>query len=262
MAFPRSDRVVFKHNPLGEVICQLRFPTILSIVTEAPASFQERIRRIYPLYEKVDPLSAIPKDIASLVSHLPLNLPADTVVHKFSTADAKTSISLTPDYVALSDRGYTRWEIFLDQLRQVETGLREVFEPAFYTRVGLRYQNIIDRHKLDVAQYRWDELVQPYFAGLLAPSETRDRVRGILSDTLLQLDEVSSGSARIRSGFAQIEDSDTQVYVIDSDFFTNERCTSDDAFRALGIFNRLAGDLFRWAITPALQRALGPQTIN
>lgn len=36
---------------LIEVICQLRFPTILSIDTREPADFQETIRAAFPRYQ-------------------------------------------------------------------------------------------------------------------------------------------------------------------------------------------------------------------
>ena len=55
MAFPPSDRVVFEENTIEEVICQLRFPPILAIVSDVPAAFQERVREKYPLYKQEDP---------------------------------------------------------------------------------------------------------------------------------------------------------------------------------------------------------------
>jgi uncharacterized protein (TIGR04255 family) len=45
MTFPEdSPRVIYGRNPLEQVICQIRFPTILKIDTELPAAFQEQIR--------------------------------------------------------------------------------------------------------------------------------------------------------------------------------------------------------------------------
>ena len=44
---PRSR---YTKCPLTEVVCQLRFPVILSIDKDLPVSFQELIRRQYPEY--------------------------------------------------------------------------------------------------------------------------------------------------------------------------------------------------------------------
>lgn len=48
MLFGHYDRYQYAKSPLVEVICQLRFPTILSIGSQEPAAFQEAIRREFP----------------------------------------------------------------------------------------------------------------------------------------------------------------------------------------------------------------------
>jgi uncharacterized protein (TIGR04255 family) len=50
--FPEAPRVIFRKKPSEEVICQLRFPTILRISAEPPATFQERIRLHYPTFQE------------------------------------------------------------------------------------------------------------------------------------------------------------------------------------------------------------------
>ena len=44
MLFAKYERCLYQRSPLIEVICQLRFPTILSIGSQEPAEFQEAIR--------------------------------------------------------------------------------------------------------------------------------------------------------------------------------------------------------------------------
>ena len=102
--FPQSDRVVFNHNPLEEVICQLRFPPILEISVEKPAAFQNKMRSDYPLY-KVDQPS-LPKEISELMDFIPTMKPQDNISHKFMTENETKSISLCSDFIAYSDRDY------------------------------------------------------------------------------------------------------------------------------------------------------------
>lgn len=52
MPFPNSPRVIYRKNPLEQVICQIRFPSILRIDTEIPAAFQELVRSQFPLFEE------------------------------------------------------------------------------------------------------------------------------------------------------------------------------------------------------------------
>ena len=47
MPFTAVDRVKYEKQPLDNVICQIRFPTILSIDTELPAKFQTKIGQEY-----------------------------------------------------------------------------------------------------------------------------------------------------------------------------------------------------------------------
>jgi len=43
--FSNEERMIYAKRQLVEVICQLRFPEILSIDASEPAAFQDRIRR-------------------------------------------------------------------------------------------------------------------------------------------------------------------------------------------------------------------------
>ena len=50
--FLEREHVNYGRAQLAEVICQLRFPTILRIGAAEPADFQERIRENYPRYSR------------------------------------------------------------------------------------------------------------------------------------------------------------------------------------------------------------------
>ena len=49
---------IYEKHQLVETICQLRFPTILSIDAKEPADFQDRIRADFPRYHlQMDPVT-------------------------------------------------------------------------------------------------------------------------------------------------------------------------------------------------------------
>ena len=50
--FSNETRCRYRRNPLAEVICQLRFPEILSIEANAPVEFQEAIRQEFPRFQR------------------------------------------------------------------------------------------------------------------------------------------------------------------------------------------------------------------
>lgn len=261
MPFPESRRVVFKQNPLSEVLCQLRFPTILEIGVEDPAAYQNKVRGAYPLYSKGDGDQLIPKEVSELLDQLRMAPPLTTrTTHKFLTEDGSRFLSLTADFLALTEKNYIRWEQFEAELSSVKAGFEEVYQPAFYSRIGLRYRNIIDREALGLS-VPWDQLVNPAIIGLLGAKELRDEVPEMRSESLISIGDDPRSFIRLRQGLTLSPDGH-QVYVIDADCYTSERRETDGIFTVLDRFRRANGDLFRWTITQLLWDALEPDDLG
>lgn len=263
MPFKQTPRVLYGHSPLHEVICQIRYQTILRIGTEPPAQFQEDIRDTYPLYERARPLlrGAGQADVSELLARLGVPLPVigEAETHQFTTEDRKRSVSLTTDFLAIADQDYDRWEHFRARLERIEKSFRSLYHPARYVRVGLRYRDVIVRSTLGLSDRRWRDLISPAILGELGDPTICDRVLATQRLTTLELTS-TKGQVNIRHGLAEYEGE--QCYVIDSDFFTEERKDSNECFATLDIFNRLAGNLFRWAISKELHDAMGPQPLE
>ena len=60
MLFSDRPRTHYPNAPVHEVICQLRFPTILTINNVEPADFQESIRDTFPQYARRQDVPRIP----------------------------------------------------------------------------------------------------------------------------------------------------------------------------------------------------------
>lgn len=262
MPFPESKRVIYRNNPLTEVICQLRFPTILEISSEDPADFQKRVRAKYPLYSRDDPGILLPKEISGLLAGLPIPRRAEDLTHKFLTEDSKKFISLNREFLAVTDKEYRRWEQFRQDIQLAQEALEGVYHPAFYSRIGLRYKDMIDKNRLGLKDDAWDSLVNPSFIGMLGASQLRDKVQEIRSEVLIRLDDIPGSFVRIRHGLTGSSEDRTEAYLIDVDFFTEDRRAIGNVSHVLATFNRMAGNLFRWAITPRLQSALEPTDVD
>jgi uncharacterized protein (TIGR04255 family) len=265
MPFPESKRVIYAKNPLEKVICQLRFPPILKIDTVAPAEFQERIRKSYPiLRERVEAPVVIPQEI---VQQMPGGAPnslfgVSNRIYDFASVNGQWTTSLAKDFIALTSEKYERWELFREQLEASFNALSEEYSPLFFTRIGLRYRNIIRKSALDIENVEWSELLQSYIAGELASPEKdiKDAIKGTLHNVLINLENQSQ--VRIVHGLVHDEDKNEDCYLIDSDFFTNERTEANDVLSTLNHFNRQNGHLFRWCITDRLHNAMEPNLIT
>jgi uncharacterized protein (TIGR04255 family) len=262
MLFGDTPRVVFSRNPLTEVICQLRFPPILQIVAEEPAQFQNQVRDRYPLYQKENGLAGVPDDIQGLLARFSVQLPGvGGIAYRFKTEDESREIVLSQEAVSVSEHNYTRWEQFRAAVVLAMQTTEAVYRPAFYSRVGLRYQNLIDRAALGLEGVDWDELLQPSFVGILAVPNVRARVKEKRVQFLIELDQPEACYATIRHGL-EPQEAGEPAYLIDADFFTTQKRGGEDALHILDQFHSHAGDFFRWVIRDRLTEALGPTPVG
>ena len=178
--------------------------------------------------------------------------------HQFLTDDKTRLVSLSQDFIAISEKSYQKWDLFREEVKLAERAFRGIYQPAFYTRIGLRYRDVLDRDDLNLHGRSWSELLNLSFIGELGAEVLTGEVEDIRTQSLVRLPDVPNGMVRIQHGLTRTPDGDKQVYVIDSDFYTAEKTELDDAFQKLDIFNRWGGRLFRWAISDRLRDALGP----
>lgn len=261
MPFPDSPRVIYDKNPLVEVICQLRFPTILRIDSEAPAAFQERVRSAYPVFlehQTGNLGQSLPPEMASMAVRLSLG--SGNKIYEFTSTDGMWTVNLTKDYLSLASHKYRRWEEFKSHLRAPLESLVECYAPSFFSRIGLRYQDAIIRSALDLADVGWSDLIKPYVAGELSQPALADNVEQVFTQSLIRLDN-AGGRVRVQHGLAQDRNTGEPCYVIDSDFFTEGQTETNDVINILDQCNQQAGRLFRWCITDRLHHAMGPQFI-
>lgn len=256
MPFPKSDREIYINNPLEQVICQLRFPPILSISSEPPAKFQEEIRHEYPWYAQQGPLD-VPDLPVEIRDALPsFGLAQSPISYTFENEGRTRAIQLTQDSVAVSEHRYNQWDEFRTEIERVESVLREIYAPAFYTRIGLRYRDVLDRRHYGLETVPWSELLNPDFLGVLGSEEIAQDVIQSHTQVLLTIPDVDGGQVILQHGLAVREDESPPAYVIDADFSTQNRCDHDAAFKAASKFNRWAGHLFRWVTTDYFRTAM------
>lgn len=263
MAFPNSARVLYKKNPLEAVICQLRFPPILRIESEPPAPFQEAIRSKYPLLEeralRGAALAGLPEEIAKVIGESFPALRSGSREFQFSTADEHWKLALTREVLALTARKYERWEEFEEHLGFGIDALSKCYSPAFFTRVGLRYRNVIVRSDLAVGTRPWRELLKPHIAGVLSSPDLADKIEQALHNVVISIGD--RARVQIQHGLGRHKETGEELYLIDADFYTEQRTEVRDVTKALSHFNREAGRLFRWCIEDSLHRAMEPSAI-
>ncbi len=260
MRIPKTPREKYRQNPLKDVICQVRFPTILKVASEKPSEFQERVRKEFPVYgTRPDVEINLPVEFRGVMGQLAGLLPQTGEIYDFKTSDLSTTISLAPQFVALQTRSYSRWEDFWDYIHSALEALIEIYEPAFFERIGLRYVDVIVRSELKAIPDNepWTHLITPEVLGDLAVPELAEAITECRTASLMTL-ESDSEDEFLR--FVRLLGTDTatkeQVFIIDSDFYRSARTETNVYSDVLHRLHSYSGNVFRWAITEKLRRAL------
>lgn len=258
MNLPESERVIYQRNPLVEVVCQLRFPPILKISHQEPFEFQDEVRFQYPLFETTQ--TQVPSEILKIVQQLGMPLQSE-IAYTFKSEDQRWNLSITKDFIALSTSAYERYEQFKQRFKEVLGIFEQIYQPSFYTRAGLRYQDLIVRSKLHIEDQDWGALIAKHIASELHDTELAHAIQALTKSMILTTE---SGQINFNHGFVTVKASeekpDEVAYLFDADFYTEQRIeANEDVWNILDQFNQSAGRLFRWSITDTLHRAMQPQ---
>ena len=256
-----GKKFIYEKQQLIEVICQLRFPTILSIDTEVPAAFQDTIRERFPRYEVKEENLAIPQGVKKQKNH------------SFISADGGFKLSLTQNFIALSTMRYTSWEDFAAWLDEPLANFINVYKPAFFERIGLRYVNGISRDILGLGDRRWNDLIQSKYLGVLDDDEVEEAaVTKCGIDVEMKLGggcavKLHAGPGYVKrairtpKGIQQVQEPKPR-FIFDQDLFSAGNLRLQDAAGVLDSIHEQADRLFSEAITDVLHNAMEPVIVE
>lgn len=254
----------FERHQLVEVICQLRFPTILSINSKEPADFQDAIRSMFPRYavrkEQLPPKLVNPGTPgAKLEPSAPVNN------HHFISVDGRWKLNLTKDFIALSTVAYPGWSQFAAQFDRPLAEFIRIYQPAYFERIALRYLNAFSRTALGLEEMPWRELFDPSYVGLLAHEDANEsRFTKVALDTEFQLDNtcrarIHSGSGMVKVAHPNAPQDHEIKFILDLDLSTTGQTEPRLAAAGLETLHRHATSLFMGATTESLRDALHPE---
>lgn len=258
--FSHESRCIYQKNQLAEVICQLRFPEILSLQANLPVDFQEAIRDEYPRYSSRKETPA-PK-LTGTPGNLNLEKQEPITNYQFASADGVWRVNLTSRFISLSCSKYTCWEDFAARLDKPLAAFIKIYHPAYFERVGLRYLNFISRNELGLEGTPFSELFQPCYLGPLAEEDVPETGIGRCSvDTEMAI----RGGCRVKlhAGPGMVKrggQADSELkFVFDQDLFMPGQLAVNLSAGALQTLHAQADSIFRGAITDTLHNAMDPE---
>ena len=258
--FSNENRCIYRNNQLGEVICQLRFPEILTIGANLPVDFQEAIRDEYPQYSSRKE-SAAPK-LTGTPGNLALEKQEPVINYQFVSSDGVWRVNLTSKFISLSCSRYTRWEEFAQKLDKPLAAFIKTYKPAYFERVGLRYLNFFSRQSLDLDGTPFSEMFQPCYLGIIGEEDVNETSA---SRSSVDAELAIRGGCRVRihAGPGLVKQNgqaDKELkFIFDQDLFMPGKLPLNLSAGALQTLHAQACSIFRGAITPLTHRSLQPE---
>lgn len=179
---------------------------------------------------------------------------------EFSSEDNTWKINLTRTFIAITCNKYHRWEEFKDKFQKPLKIFTEIYSPSYYSRIGLRYIDVIKRSVLGLQNSNWSELLQPYVLGLLSSSDIEQQIEDFINTYEINLSDGES-NVRILTRFIEFDKNGEKCFTIDSDFHCTKKIEINNAMGKLDFFNERATRLIQWCITEKLHKSMEPQKI-
>jgi len=168
---------------------------------------------------------------------------------RFRSDDSSWVVALLADTLSLETTQYDAWEPFQERLRELIEAFRELVNPVFEQRLGLRYVNQVTID--EVREPRdWEQWIDPFILGPALHPQIREGL--IFSRQQLGLEIADEASCTLGHGSFPRADGEGLAYLLDYDVYrqTGRPFELDDIMGTAARFNDIALALFLMSVTP------------
>jgi uncharacterized protein (TIGR04255 family) len=236
LSVPQVAREHYARNFIRQAVCELRFPTIFEIDDKRPpAAFWNAVRRVFQTHDLINKVNLGP----AKVEH--------GSAHRFTSPKGRWTAVLRSSSVSLETSQYSSFEDFEQNLRVIVNAASQMIDSEFYTRIGLRYINLLPTGDEGVDGWVNPVLVAPLVTGVLGDSsEFAGQVRG----------NTACGGYYFQHGFGVDQAvNSSKGYVLDFDFYCDDVPVAK-AWETIGVLHSEEHSLFRWALGSKAQAHL------
>lgn len=265
MQFPKSDiKKPFKRNSIFEVVFQAQFPQLLEIEEKLPVEFQNSVRDDYPelqinLPNKLP--NEIPEEVRNVIMREIMN--SGSKNYYFLSENNDWRISLSKESLSLSNHGtYKDFEEFLEKVSKLLTNFESKYKPAYYTRIGLRFRNIISPKIIGKEDLNWQNIIPNVIASEFNDENLRKSLSTFQKVSNYQNEEgdrlnLLHSFSKVAGKFKGLNLNKEEAYIIDIDCYNiNKTKGINDVIKKLNIFRGRKNDIFAWSTTPEFRALL------
>jgi uncharacterized protein (TIGR04255 family) len=228
---PNIDSVRYTHNFIKTAVCEFRFPTLLELEEKFPVSLQKKLRKDYPNYSEQRGVT-LSSDTAKV----------NDKRYRFESKKHEWTVTLKPSTLSLETTHYTTFEDFSSRINVLLKIFKDFLDTDYFTRVGLRYINIIPIDNNDLTDWINPELTSLITSGVLGSSiDYRAEIHGIIPE----------GNFIFRHGTNKEEMEDGTLhrfnYFLDMDYY-DEAIEYDNAYDLIDKYHKHNFSLFMWSL--------------
>lgn len=250
--FPAVEEVPLAAPPLDEVVCQVRFPPILRIANEEPVEFQELIRGRFPELQKKHSFQL---QLTEPGNPNPSSAESKPIIYVFANSANNAQVSLSPGFYAVSTGDYSGWNNFLEDLGLVHEMVGRTYQPAYATRIGLRYINRITTTNTGATTS--EELLG------LVRAELTATLRGKVWENASEMAGVVNFSAppaqmNLRYGY-EVNES-VPALLLDFDYFEEGQIDLEEVLERCAAYHEFIYRAFRWTVRDEALKQFGGGT--
>jgi len=268
MRIAPSERVVYEHNPLAEVLCQVRF--------ERATASDDAFTKFHLALADSEYQKSWVEDTAEISVHVgggpgsDVRKEAPTRIFHFESADQVWRVSHSADFISLTCMKYVGWSEFKPRMAKVVSLLASTMGTRPSIRVGLRYKDVVEREPIGMQDTPWRDLLAPFVLGPLAAIDLAAEGAVPEADVLtyvfqsnIRLDDCK---LLLQGGLLTSIDGGRRAFLVDSDFYLDDGvsadCVSDQTQLELTLerLHANAGALFSRTISRTLHAALSPKS--
>ena len=168
LTLPAVARALYKRNFLRQAVCELRFPTLYALeAPRPPAQLALALRHDYPMQAPVHSVEIGPAGTQRLTAH------------SFKSRQQDWAVTLRANAVSLETSRYTTFEELRRRLAALLPQVASVIDSDFFTRVGLRYINVVPFPSQQPVPWINLDLCKPVLSGMFGDiAEFNGRVAG------------------------------------------------------------------------------------
>lgn len=251
----------YKNNQITEMLCQIRFSTILKINNESDESlseFQEKIKEKFPNYQMINEnvvnveMSGGEKDLESITPQILRN---NIKNHMFISNGGNERINLTCNFISLSTNEYKCWEEFKADFIWVLDKFNQVYKTENFNRVGIRYINAFSKSELNINEEdKWSDYISEDIVGLSSKYDVK------VYNSNIEIPFEDNSQMRIISGLGTKQNIDNNVlpvFIIDKDTYKLGNISKDNINATLESLHSHNSEIFEKLIKQELREKMG-----